>query len=155
MARFGRPPKFETAEEMQEKILEYFDEGCRSEVITIKKGVETKALVRIPTITGLCNFLGFADRCSFYRYGEKPEFSYTIKRARQMIEQVYEEQLHANANAGAIFALKNFGWTDKQTLEHSGPGGKPIEVSDLERAKRITHILDNAMKRKQAEENNE
>lgn len=33
-----------------------------------------------------------------------------------MIENVYEELLQSGRGAGAIFALKNFGWTDKSEV---------------------------------------
>lgn len=99
----GRPPMFETSTDLQEKIDEYF-------------GQEQL----IPTITGLCYHLGFESRQSFYAYEKKEAFSYTVKRARLRIESIYEIRLHSNANAGSIFALKNFGWSDKQEVEHSG-----------------------------------
>ena len=34
------------------------------------------------------------------------------------MEAYYEERLVENHAAGAIFALKNFGWNDKQEFEH-------------------------------------
>jgi len=36
------------------------------------------------------------------------------------IENEYEKLLISNNTTGAIFALKNFGWTDKQEHELSG-----------------------------------
>ncbi|NJO00400.1 MAG: hypothetical protein HC880_00795 [Bacteroidia bacterium] len=66
-----------------------------------------------PTISGLVLFLGFCDIHSFYDYGRRPEFSTTIKNARERIVNIYEQML-GNANCtGAIFALKNFGWKDR------------------------------------------
>lgn len=103
MAKVGRPPAFKNAEELQDKIDEY-----------ISRNVST------PTITGLAYHLGFSDRRSFYDYENKPEFTYTVKRARLYIEQCYEQALHDKNVTGAIFALKNFGWKDKTETEHSG-----------------------------------
>lgn len=100
-----RPPIFDGPLEMQIKINQYFEE--------LPEG-------KHPTITGLCLFLGFCSRQSFYEYEKKPAFCYTIKTARTMIEQQYEESLMGRYTAGAIFALKNLGWSDKQELEHSG-----------------------------------
>lgn len=96
-------PFFETPEELQEGIDSYFIEQ-----------IEAK---ESPTITGLCYHLGFESRQSFYDYELKEPFAYTIKRARLRIESRYEDRLFSNSNAGAIFALKNFGWTDKTELE--------------------------------------
>ena len=45
--------------------------------------------------------------------GYSEEFLDTIKRAKLRIEAYYEEYLVENHAAGAIFALKNFGWSDK------------------------------------------
>lgn len=95
-------PFYETPEDLQKKIDDYFN---------IVPGDENK------TITGLCYFLGFESRQSFYDYEEKENFSYTIKRARLRIESRYEDRLFENSNAGAIFALKNFGWTDKTEVD--------------------------------------
>ena len=102
----GRPPKYETVEELNDKIVEYFEK--------IKKEKDS------PTITGLVLHCGFCDRASFYDYEKKPEFTHTIKKARTTLEMVYEKYLlKGNNTAGAIFALKNFGWTDKQQIEHT------------------------------------
>lgn len=114
---FGRPAHYETPEDLQEAISGYFNGGMKKRKIVGRDG--KIAIVPIPTITGLCLYLGFADRHSFYDYEKKPEFSHTIKRARTFIENEYEEILITTGNAGAIFALKNFGWHDKQEIEHS------------------------------------
>lgn len=101
-------PFFESPEELQEGIDSYF--------------TEQKEAKESPTITGLCYHLGFESRQSFYDYELKEPFAYTIKRARLRIESRYEDRLFSNSNAGAIFALKNFGWTDRTEVknEHSG-----------------------------------
>ncbi|MCK5608028.1 hypothetical protein KAR91_39475, partial [Candidatus Pacearchaeota archaeon] len=39
--------------------------------------------------------------------------------ARLFIEVEYEEQLQHGSVIGAIFALKNMGWADKQTHDHT------------------------------------
>jgi hypothetical protein len=102
----GRPPLFKDPEEMQEKINEYIDE-CEENKVPY-------------TITGLCYYLGFTSRQSFYDYEKNSKFSYTVKRARLFIENSYELSLRINGRSGDIFALKNFGWTDKSEIEHSG-----------------------------------
>jgi hypothetical protein len=52
-------------------------------------------------------------------YQNKDEFSYTIKKAKLRIENAYEKRLIQNGRSGDIFALKNFGWTDKQEIENN------------------------------------
>lgn len=114
---------YETAVDMQNKIDSYFAQEL------------------IPTISGLAYYLGFESRQSFYDYEEKEEFTYTIRKTRLFMESRYEERLQGNSPTGAIFWLKNAGWTDKQEIdqktEHSGSitfGGihiiKPNEHND-------------------------
>lgn len=113
----GRPPKYKTAEELQTKIEEYFESGVRKRKVEVGRGAEkTIVEIPVPTITGLVLFCGFCDRSSFYEYEEREGFTHTIKRARTMIEREYEEQLATNGGSGPIFALKNFGWHDRQEV---------------------------------------
>ena len=111
----GRPPKYKTPEELEAKIDEYFESGIP---VKVKVVGNTTVEVPVPTITGLALYLGFADRYSMYDYEKKEEFSHSIKKARAFIEKHYEELLQSNNVTGAIFALKNFGWKDKQEIEH-------------------------------------
>lgn len=106
----GRPPAYTSADELQDKIAEYFEQ-CEDQN-------------RPPTISGLALHTGFESRQSFYDYEKKEEFTYTIKKARLLMESIYEEKLHGNSNAGAIFALKNFGWSDRQEIDHTTGGEK-------------------------------
>ena len=58
------------------------------------------------------------------------KFSYTIKRARLRIERYYESLIQGNSVAGPIFALKNLGWVDSQSIDHTSKGEKvgPLQV---------------------------
>jgi len=118
----GRPPKFKTSEELEQKIAEYFAGGYRTRTIVIgnkRDGFEEKEIPDI-TISDLVIFLGFCDRHSFYDYEKRPEFAHAIKKARAFIEREYESLLKLGNPAGPIFALKNFGWTDQQDLKLTG-----------------------------------
>jgi len=99
----GRPRIFNSADELDQAIQAYFDDNAGNY-----------------TITGLVLNLGFESRQSFYDYEKDGKFSYTIKKARLTVEAFYESKLLSNNSTGAIFALKNFGWKDKQDVEHSG-----------------------------------
>ena len=115
MAKVGRPPKFKTPEEMTPLIENYFDKCDRSE--------------EPYTVPGLAYALGFADKQSLMDYSKDSEFSFTIKRAKARIESQRNRRLvDGNGNtAGMSFDLNNnFGWTDKQNIEHTGPEGGPI-----------------------------
>lgn len=71
----------------------------------------------IPTWTGLAIHLGFESRQSLWEYGKKESFALPVKKALLRIENVYEQNLNGKNPAGAIFALKNFNWKDRQEIE--------------------------------------
>ena len=120
----GRPAIFETDEQLTSAIDDYFNNGIRQRKVVIGKPPnQTIELIPVPTITGLAYHIGFESRQSFYDYEERPEFSYTIKRARLFIEREYEEQLTMGNTTGAIFALKNMGWRDKTEQDIRYPEG--------------------------------
>lgn len=122
-ANSGRPPHFENLTDLEKRIQEYFD-SCE---IRKEKDPETDEEIIIdgkqPTITGLAHFLGFESRQSLYDYEGKEEFTYSIKRAKLVIESNYEQALFGRNAAGPIFALKNFGWKDTQEIKHDLPRG--------------------------------
>jgi hypothetical protein len=116
--------KYPTAKILQTAIDDYFQNGIQRRKLIIKGESVT---MEFPTITGLTYYLGFASRQSFYDLENNELLSYTIKRARLFIEKEYEEQLMAGNTSGAIFALKNMGWTDK--FEHILP---PQQITGIQ-----------------------
>lgn len=71
------------------------------------------------TLTGLILSLGMHSRESLDEYGRRPEFSDSVKRAKLYVECEYEKRLAGNNATGPIFALKNFGWKDKQDIDQT------------------------------------
>lgn len=125
--KVGRPPKFKSKEEMQEKIDNYFEE-CKGTILKNedgsifrdKNGMPVVVGVRPLTMSGLANALGFSSRQSLLNYEGKKEFMDTIMRARARVEQYTEECLFdKNSANGAKFSLANNfeGWKEKQELE--------------------------------------
>lgn len=100
----GRPPKFETPEELEKAVDEYIANTPIAQV----------------TVTGLCMWLGFTSRQSLHDYKKRDGFSYPIEKAMIAVENSYELTLRSASVAGSIFALKNMGWKDKTETEHSG-----------------------------------
>lgn len=135
----GRPPAFKTSKELQKKIDNYFRNCPDKKQIVVKK---TNEVIEIPTptICGLCHYLGFESRQSFYDYEKNEKFSYTIKRARLFIEKEYEQLLQTSNYPGAIFALKNFGWVDKTEQEITGTQIQKIFITPQEKASTDKHI---------------
>ncbi len=116
----GRPLKFKTVEELQDKIDEYMSIVPQEEW----------------TITGLADHLD-TFRSVLCDYEEKDGFSYTIKKAKQKVEMAYEKSLRKNGRSGDIFALKNFGWKDKNETDVTSGGDKlSTVVIELVRAKK-------------------
>ena len=101
----GRPPKYNTKEEMQEAIDKYFNE-CKKEKRPI-------------TFTGLAYSIGLS-RQGLLNYSKEEEFFDTIKRAREYVEMTLEERLIGTSGiaTGIIFNLKNnYDWKDKQDID--------------------------------------
>lgn len=131
MAR-GRPKKIGSPEEFTRRAEKYF-EGCDK-------------IDERPTLTGLCMALGICSRQELMDYQHYPDYSDAVKAAKLYVEHCYERKLGADGvpQAGIIFALKNFGWTDQQKVEISGPDQGPVELvtgemtdEALKRARRI------------------
>lgn len=132
----GRPALYKDVSVLEAKIKEYLEIKCKDEIIT---GIDGKPVCDLkgrlvikyhpPTISGLALHLGFLNRASIYDYIERDdEFSNTIKRAIALIEDYAEKQLFVGNSTGAIFWLKNRGWSDKQEIEQTNIDKTPFEV---------------------------
>lgn len=99
--KVGRPRKYKNIEELQELIDEYFSYCDESH--------------RPYTITGLALYLDM-DRQTLLRYEKtyEDEFCYTIKRAKERVQEFVECCLFKKGIAqGVIFNLKNnFKWEE-------------------------------------------
>ena len=103
----GRPLKFKNEKELQKKVDAWLKKCEKKE--------------RPLTITGLALALD-TSRDLLLDYENREEFSYTIKKAQLQCENYAEEFLfHGKNVVGAIFNLKNnYGWKEKQEIEHKG-----------------------------------
>jgi len=119
----GRPALFVNKEDLQKKIDEYFNDGANERDFIVGSGSKQQVIkLKVFTLTGLAYYLGFESRQSLYDYEKLIEFSYTIKRARLRIEMNYEENLQYGNTTGAIFALKNMDWSDRQEIDQNNTG---------------------------------
>ena len=121
--QMGRPLKW-TVSKLIEAIEKYFDETTIMEY----------------TLTGLVLAIGSSKQV-VNDYEKRKEFRDIIKRAKLMIENSYELSLRKHGRSGDIFALKNFGWKDKQELEHTINPYKHPELKD----KTIEELRENAI----------
>ena len=90
--------KFKSAKDLEQAIEAYFD-GC----------VEEEEPV---TITGLALALNIS-RETLRDYGPDDVYFSLIKKAKLRVQHAYEKRLIKRGNSGDVFALKNFGWSDK------------------------------------------
>jgi hypothetical protein len=107
----GRPRIYDSPKAFDAKVDEYVAH-CTNE-----------GTLEPVTWTGLALYLGFCSRASIDEYAKYDGFSYSVKRAKAIVEHFYEMRLCGDKPTGAIFALKNFGWHDKKETEHSGTIG--------------------------------
>ncbi len=111
----GRPPLYETVEEMQTIIDEYM-------VSVTYQHPDTGQMICRPTMSGMAIALDM-DRRSLLNYSKKDEFFPTIKKARAKVENALEQHLYGNSVTGAIFNLKNnFDWRDKSEIDQNLSG---------------------------------
>ncbi len=142
----SRPVKFDTSEKMQEAIDAYFYSCDNAQAGYTKDG---EVIIGKPyTISGLARALGMC-RQSMYNYEGKEEFLDTIKDARLRCEEFAETQLYIGGSpSGAIFALKNFGWTDKQEVDMTNNSTQKIATHSQSIKQNTTRLdtLDNDAK---------
>ena len=102
----GRPLIFKTPEELEKRVIEYFD-FC----------VNTKEEV---TKSGLELYLTFYSRSTWRNYCKREEFLDILNRAKLCVIKSYELDLRTFRFGAAIFALKNLdpeSWVDKVEQE--------------------------------------
>ena len=137
----GSEKMFETPEELQKKIDEYFkkcDDNTRQ--VYDKKTQEVKTVSDpIPyTVEGLCDVLG-CSRVTLLNYGKEPgyeEYFSTIEKAKlKVTKNKVEKALSGKYNSTfAIFDLvNNTDYKNTNTTELVGAGGKDlmsVNISD-------------------------
>ena len=125
MGERGPPLKFETPAALAKAIDSYFAGVTMDEI----------------TQSGLCLHINLG-KDSLIRYGKMEGYDEVIMMAKLRIENAYETALREKGGAGNIFALKNFGWIDKQEHEHSGSSSNPLItkiVREIVNVKQIEH----------------
>ncbi len=125
--KVGQPLKFESPEELQERIDAYFEWARKNKrhitITDLAYYLETNR-------TTLLNYENSLENDWLKNVSDEVKVRYvnTIKRAKARIEAEYEQGLYnKNSVVGTIFTLKNnYGWVDKQEIEQTN---KTIEVS--------------------------
>lgn len=115
MANVGRPLKFQSVPELEEKINEYFSVTPKDEW----------------TWTGLALHLDTTKE-TLREYKAREDFVAPLKKALLMVENGYETDLKKHGRSGTIFALKNFDWKDKTETDITTLGES---INDMSYAK--------------------
>ena len=128
---WGRPRKFTDAEKLYNDGMKYIEECISND----------KHL----TYTGLCISLGVIRETMLdYESGKYDSndnrFSDSVKALKLHCEQYAENRLFGNNPTGAIFALKNYGWKDKQEIETTTTKQDITMMSDEDKQKRIDEL---------------
>ncbi len=124
-ALVGRPKKYKSAKEMQDKIDAYF-RSCMSvkmdkygNLLYDASGNPVLIQIKPFTMAGLADALDLS-RQGLLNYSEEDAFSDMIARARRKCEVYAEERLFDKDGVkGAMFSLINNykGWANKQEVE--------------------------------------
>lgn len=134
----GRPLIYETEEELEKVIQEYYEECKNHKKEVLSKSGEPVLISspKIPTIAGLAYSIG-VDRGTIYNYEHKDQFFNTIKKHRDYIlYQLEDQMMNSDGNVtGKIFLAKNYGYTDKQEIDSN------ININFSEQANKIRDIV--------------
>lgn len=98
----GRPKKWNSVEELETAINNYFETTPENKW----------------TMTGLCMCCDM-DYHTLINYSKEEDFFQSIKRAKIKVHNQYEIDLREKGGSGPIFALKNFGWKDRQEIDNT------------------------------------
>lgn len=115
----GRPPKFESPDQLLQLAQEYFD-YC-------------EANVKLPTKQGLALWCG-TNRQTFSNYEKKEGYFDAIKDIYDSIEDALSQAMMNRefATAGVIFYMKNaFNYRDKTDVDHTTKG-KPLPFMTID-----------------------
>ena len=144
----GRPALYQTPEEMQKKIDEYFL-SCLPKAGTGPNGDPVVIPGKAPTITSLSLYLGFTSRHSFYNSKRRPGFSKVYDMARARLEAATEERLFSSESyQGAVFSLiNNFGWKHDDVMKRRSAIGvkivnAPRKESELQQSETAGAIIE-------------
>lgn len=114
----GRPLKFKSAKDLQQKIDDYF--------------AYAEANGKPYSIAAMAVYLDCSRECLYHYANEKEEYSDLVKRAiSKCMAQLEERLLDGKQNVtGGIFIAKNYGYTDKQEIDQNigNKDDKPFEI---------------------------
>lgn len=130
----GRKMKFDTPEDLWAAAEAYFqwveDNPLKEERVFVSQGVVTRVDVPHPrAMLGMTmeRFIGVSHGC-WIKYTQREEFEEVCERIKGVIfQQKFELGCADMLNPNLV--ARELGLMEKKVFEHSGPDGKPIELS--------------------------
>jgi hypothetical protein len=131
---------FTTAKQLNNRIDHYFklsgalpENEKKSKSSTEAAELIGTAINEPATLSGLALYLGFNSMAQFEDYEQNGEFAAAIQRARLRIQAMYERRLMQQSPTGAMFALKSFGWDERNENKNSDSNAiKTLSIQILE-----------------------
>lgn len=125
----GRPPKYQTAEELYDKVQEYFETGC---VVKRRDNMHIEYEDKVPTLTGLCLYCGFSDLNGLHYQSRRDEdFFRVVTTAKTITAQFHEAKVASGDGwSGNIFWLKvHEKWVEAKPEEAEAPKTHKYEIT--------------------------
>ena len=117
LCKGGRPPSFNSAEEMAEKATAYFTEKEDDIIGYAKDGVPIYGQGSI-SVKGVCSYMGITNE-TLNQYGKKKEYEYTVTRIKQICEVYLIDRCNLSKDHKADWILQNCfdGWKTETTTK--------------------------------------
>lgn len=128
---YSRRPKFQDKEELEDRIDLFYD-MC-------------ECLNMPVTYTGLMLVLGLNNKNQLSSLRYHQEYGELVSAAIASVEFFYESKLSEGKPVGAIFALKNFGWSDRTDVAIADSDPQKVAMKEAQLA-----VLNTARKAMQA-----
>jgi hypothetical protein len=124
----GKPPVYQSPEDMMTMIKQYVKNGCkvRNHVIGRKPNERTIEL-KVLTLMGIVLHLGFTSRKQMYNFSQShADYFEPISYAKTLITQYYEEKMQEGVSPTAmIFMLHNLDGLAMNVQQDTGDASRP------------------------------
>lgn len=117
LCKGGRPPSFNSPEEMAAKATEYFTDKEDAIIGYAKDGVPIFGQGSI-SVKGICSYMGITNE-TLNQYGKKKEYEYTVTRIKQICEVYLIDRCNLSKDHKADWILQNCfdGWKTETTTK--------------------------------------
>lgn len=117
LCKGGRPPSFNSVDEMAEKATAYFTEKENAIIFYTKDGIPVYGQGSI-SVQGVCSYMGITNE-TLNQYGKKKEYEYTVMRIKKICEVYLVDRCNLSKDHKADWILQNCfdGWKTESTTK--------------------------------------